>query len=235
MFFSDLLYVITHQIFTPDAAEGLWNTILQHKYDMSLIIGRNIRITVAALDELSNLHDLLPAATVISEEQITGIIRLSQCDSLTGLFNHAFCYKKLDIELKRFTRYGTKVSVLMIDLDNFKEFNDLHGHQEGDKVLSTIGATIRGMLRDSDICCRYGGEEFAVILPSTDADEAGILAGRLQAILEKDLIQGAGLTVSIGVAASSEMVSTSQEIVEKADIALYKAKKNGKNQVVISD
>jgi two-component system, cell cycle response regulator len=233
-FFSDLLYAITHQYFLPEVAENLWKQILQHKHKMSNVMKRNIRITVASLDYLSNLTTNLHSATVIGEAQIAGIIRLSFCDGLTGLFNHAYCYQKIDMELRRYARYGTVTSFMMIDIDNFKKLNDQYGHPEGDKFLAVLGTFIERTVRDSDICCRYGGEEFAVIMPSTDIRQASVLAKRLRAKLAQRLINGQKMTVSIGVASCGENTGTSQALVKKADAALYQAKRSGKNRVVAS-
>jgi diguanylate cyclase (GGDEF)-like protein len=170
---------------------------------------------------------------VISEDRIAEIVRMSLRDGLTGLFNHACCYQKIDMELKRYARYAKVVSLMMIDIDDFKGLNDRYGHQEGDRILAMIGKLIDGATRESDICCRYGGEEFAVILPSTDASEAGTLADRLRATLAKSLPGGRRVTVSIGVASSGENTETSAALVEKADAALYQAKRSGKNRVVV--
>ncbi|MDD5674243.1 MAG: GGDEF domain-containing protein [Chitinivibrionales bacterium] len=232
-FYTDLLYAVTHHLFSPTIAENLWNNILRHKYEMSTTMNRNIRIAVASLDYLSNLTGELHAATVIDEAHIAAIVNLSVHDNLTGLFNHAFCYQKVDQELKRHARYGTPVSLMMIDTDNFKELNDHFGHPEGDTVLAEIGKLLKEGARELDICCRYGGDEFAVILPQTDAHDAGILAERLRAKIEECKPKGHAMTFSIGVASCAETVCTSQNLVQKADTALYEAKRAGKNRVVV--
>ena len=234
-FYSDLLYSVTHQFFPPEVAENIWNQILSHKYNMSLLMKRNIRITVASLDYLSNLTSELHAATVIDEDQITDIVQMTLHDSLTGLFNHAYCFQAIDTELSRYIRYGTIVSVIMIDIDNFKELNDQYGHLNGDRILAKIGSIIKSIARDLDICCRYGGEEFTFILPSTDAPEAGVLAERLRNEIASGLQGDRPVTVSIGVASCGKEVDTAQALVKKADDALYQAKRNGKNQVVVSE
>jgi diguanylate cyclase (GGDEF)-like protein len=233
-FFSDLLHTITHQDFSAEMAEDMWNHILRHKYEMSFLMSRNIRIAVATLDYLSNLTEKIHSATVIDETQIADIVRQAQCDSLTGLYNHAYCYQKINMEIARYTRYGTMVSVMMIDIDDFKEINDRWGHQEGDRILVLLAKIIQGEVRDSDVCCRYGGEEFLLVLPSIGAQEAGLLAERLRIKLAQNLPFDRSVTVSIGVAESGENTNTALSLVEKADTAMYQAKKKGKNQVVIS-
>jgi diguanylate cyclase (GGDEF)-like protein len=233
-FFTDLLYTVTHQLFQPSLAEDLWNKILQHKYTMSAVLNRNIRIAVATLDYLSNLTAELHSVTLSDESYISELVRLSIHDGLTGLFNHSSCFQKIGMELKRYARYGTNVSLMMIDIDNFKEINDRFGHQMGDDVLATLGKIIREEAREPDSCCRYGGEEFVVIMPLTESSEAVILAERLRERIAHSSFDGRSITISIGVASCGENAATSQELVKKADTALYEAKKNGRNRVVVS-
>ena len=122
---------------------------------------------------------------------------------------------------------------MMIDIDNFKEINDTFGHQTGDDVLASLGRIIREEAREADICCRYGGEEFAVIMPLTDANSAGALAERLRVRVAQSSFDGRSVTVSIGVASCGEKIRTPQELVKKADSALYDAKRSGKNRVEV--
>jgi diguanylate cyclase (GGDEF)-like protein len=234
-FYADILYAITHQFFPPTVAENLWNQLLKHKYEMSFIMKRNIRIAVAALDYLSNLTGELQSPTLIDETRMTAIVQLTLRDGLTRLFNHTTCYQRIEMELSRFERYGTIVSLMMIDIDDFKEINDRYGHVEGDRILSEIAALFKTETRDSDISCRYGGEEFVVIMPSTDIREAGVLAERLRIKVEQGMPGGRKVTVSIGVASCDTNIHTSKALVEKADAALYEAKKNGKNRVKVSE
>jgi diguanylate cyclase (GGDEF)-like protein len=232
-FFCDLLYSITHQYFPPEKAEGLWTQVLQHKYRLSSVLMRNVGITVASLDYLSNITTNMGSATLVGEENIEEIIRLSLHDGLTGLFNHTYFYQQIDFEVRRYLRYGSLVSLVMIDIDDFKEVNDTYGHREGDRILSTMGRTLMHVARDSDICCRYGGEEFAVILPYTHIHEAGEIADRMRKDLAEILPDGRTVTVSIGVAACGKKTRTFRHLVERADAGLYEVKKSGKNRVVV--
>ena len=231
---SDMLYAITHERFPPAVAEGLWNQILRHKVELSEAVQRNVGVAVAALDYLSNLKGELKSPTLMGESHVADIARLVLRDGLTRLFNHTTCLEKIAVELRIYQRYGRTASLLMVDVDDFKKVNDQYGHQAGDRVLAALGATIDTATRGSDICCRYGGEEFAVILPATDTHKAGLLAERLRAKAEKSLPDGRQITVSIGVASCGEDTSTAQALVEKADAALYRAKRSGKNRVVVS-
>ncbi len=233
-FFSDLLYAVTHQHFEPAVARPLWEAIVRHKYTMSAALKRDIRLVVAALDYLSNVTDNIESTTLISEEHIAHIVDVSLRDGLTGLFNHAFFFRRIDLELKILARYGTPVSVMMVDIDDFKDFNDRFGHQEGDAVLGSIAAIIEDETRETDVCCRYGGEEFGVILPSTGRSEALLLAERLRKAVEMGLPNKRRITLSIGVAAAikTPLLATPQSLVKEADLALYEAKAGGKNRVV---
>jgi two-component system cell cycle response regulator len=233
-FFSDLLYSITHQYFPPEVAEGLWTEIVRHKYEMSTALMRNVRIAVAALDYLSNITTNMDAATIVGENDIAEIVGLSMRDGLTGLFNHTYFHQQIDMEVRRYVRYDTTVSLLLIDIDDFKKVNDTFGHQEGDRILASIGKKLASVARDSDICCRYGGEEFAVILPLTDIHIAVVIADRLRTELMEFLPDGRTMvTVSMGVVSCGEKTRTSRELVKNADAALYQAKRNGKNRVVV--
>jgi diguanylate cyclase (GGDEF)-like protein len=232
-FFCDILYSITHQYFCPETAEDLWNDIRQHKFHLSATLNRNVRIVVAALDYLSNITDNMDSATLVGEADIGRIVGLSLRDGLTGLFNHSYFYQQIDFEVKRFVRYGAIVSLILIDIDDFKMVNDTHGHREGDRILNMMGQTLQRIERDSDICCRYGGEEFAVILPLTDIHEAASIAERLRVELAEHLPDGQTVTVSIGVASCGTMTRTYRELVERADQALYLVKRSGKNRVQV--
>ena len=123
---------------------------------------------------------------------------------------------------------------MLVDIDDFKAINDTYGHLEGDRILAAMGRSFIRLARDSDICCRYGGEEFAVILPLTDVREAGFIANRLRMELGMVLHGGGTLTVSIGVASSGKNTETYRGLVEEADMALCRAKTRGKNRVVVA-
>lgn len=155
-------------------------------------------------------------------------------DALTGLGNRASFDLRLGQEISRSRRTGISFGLLLIDLDHFKWFNDCYGHQTGDIILKAMGRVIADTVRDSDVACRYGGEEFAVILPSTTAKTANQLASRLHAAIAElslELWQNKkSLTASIGLTCfDGSRLANSSELVEEADTALYQAKNNGRN------
>ena len=164
--------------------------------------------------------------------------KMALTDPLTELGNRATFDMSIKQASARTQRSGAPYSLLLIDLDHFKWFNDSYGHQAGDEVLRQVAKAIRGCARDADICCRYGGEEFAVILPDTEAKNAQILAGRIHkelAKLSRKLRQySQPITVSIGISSANRVGSVHpKSVIEEADKALYRAKEKGRNRTEI--
>ena len=160
-------------------------------------------------------------------------------DGLTGLYNHRYFQELMDHELSRATRYQKPLSLMMLDIDNFKQINDTYGHPVGDMVIQKLSRTIDNTIRDCDIATRYGGEEFAVVLPETDLKGAAIVAERLRKKIELLKIiandKCINATVSIGLAhyLSSNGKKEKSEIISEADNALYNSKKTGRNKISI--
>lgn len=155
--------------------------------------------------------------------------QLSITDNLTGLFNHRHFYRTLGAEIARLKRLKTSLSLLMLDLDHFKTYNDLHGHLEGDKVLRKIGEIIRVSIRGNvDSGYRYGGDEFAVLLIGASIDQALDIAERIRISIEQSGFES--ITVSIGLAEFQE-VPDLESFVKSADHAMYLCKRRGGNQV----
>jgi diguanylate cyclase (GGDEF)-like protein len=162
--------------------------------------------------------------------------REAQTDSLTGLHNHRYFHERLRSELARAVRSHDSVAVLMFDIDDFKRVNDIHGHAEGDRMLIQLGTIARETVRGSDVVCRLGGEEFAVIMSSCDAGDALGLASRLtERLRETDFEAAADVTVSIGIAQGPDHTANPRELVQFAEAAMMTAKARGKNTVVLFD
>ncbi len=164
---------------------------------------------------------------------------LAALDDLTLILNRRFGLRRLQEEFSRSVRHGVPVSVLMIDVDHFKTFNDTFGHDAGDLVLKKIANTLESNLRSGDVICRYGGEEFLVVAPGTGLSDAANLADRMRRIIETNRVnwgqQSLAVTVSIGLATwPIERASISEELVTAADKALYAAKESGRNRIAIS-
>ena len=163
-------------------------------------------------------------------------VQRSFTDRLTGLFNYDFLQAQVRYEIDRVRRYGGSCSILVLDLDHFKKFNDTHGHQAGNLLLRALADCVRAEKRDSDFAARFGGEEFVVLVPG-DATEAVRLAERLRlAVSRLELPQlGASgrVTVSIGVSSFPEQATNASELFERADQALYVAKGSGRNRTIV--
>ncbi|MCX4386838.1 diguanylate cyclase [Micromonospora peucetia] len=164
--------------------------------------------------------------------------RLSLTDPLTGLWNYRYLRESIRREVERATRFGRMLSVLVLDLDRFKDVNDTHGHAAGDAVLAEFARRMRGEIREVDLAFRQGGEEFVLLLPETDARGAAIVAERLGAAIRDEPIAadghgGAavaiGVTVSIGIAVHPDHGGTGQQVLDAADDALYAAKAAGRD------
>ncbi|MEK7851216.1 MAG: GGDEF domain-containing protein, partial [Deltaproteobacteria bacterium] len=160
-------------------------------------------------------------------------------DELTKLYNHRYFVKSLNEELKRAGRYKQDLSLIMIDVDSFKNYNDTHGHLKGNDVLKEIARILAETVRDVDIVARYGGEEFSIILPQTDKEKAVLTAERIRAAVERfgfykgETQPGGKVTISMGVAMFPHDGKASSDVVGRADEALYQAKREGKNRVCV--
>ena len=160
---------------------------------------------------------------------------LAYQDGLTGIYNRRTFDVRFDQELFRARRYGRDLGLAMIDIDNFKRINDLHGHSAGDMALRSVAELIAARIRGVDWVARYGGEEFVVVLPETSMEGAREAAEQLRSAIATTPIEIRSeklrLTISVGVASLGEGAMTVQEMVDKADQALYIAKQGGRNQV----
>jgi diguanylate cyclase (GGDEF)-like protein len=165
--------------------------------------------------------------------------RLAYTDGLTSLDNYRSFHARLQQEIDRADRYHRPLSLIMLDIDYFKDYNDNHGHPQGDAILAQVATVLKNMSRTSDIVARYGGEEFAIILPETDKPSAEAFGNRLREEIEQHKFPGEEqlptrvLTISVGIA--SHTPSTSKEqLVAAADAELYRAKREGRNRVCVT-
>ncbi|WP_417500939.1 diguanylate cyclase [Marinobacter sp.] len=165
------------------------------------------------------------------------LAKLSMTDRLTGLLNRGTWENLVDAEFERFRRYGHITSLVMFDIDFFKKVNDNHGHLAGDEVIKHTAATAKSSLRQSDSIGRYGGEEFGIILPETDAKGARIICERIRESIEKSVVQTSvapiNYTISVGISQLTGSVENHMSWMQQADEALYTAKKSGRNCVVV--
>jgi diguanylate cyclase (GGDEF)-like protein len=197
-----------------------------------------------AYDDLDlNLLDMLAPQMALAldraawHQKATQFQLLSITDALTGLLNRRYLEERLGEEIERSKRHRFSMSFLMIDIDNFKEYNDRFGHQAGDRALELTAQCLKSALRSADVAARYGGEEFCVLLPQTSAPEALVIADRIRRRVETtpfphgDALPGGAVTVSVGVSSFGPRLDTPESVVHGADLALYAAKTRGKNRV----
>lgn len=163
--------------------------------------------------------------------------KLSMTDELTALHNYRYLRQRLDLEIERAQRYLRPVSLLMIDLDDFKGHNDTYGHAAGDRALAEVANVFRAKVRDLDVVARYGGEEFAIVLPETDASGAFVVAEKVREGVSAYRFEGhhtardVHMSVSVGVATYPVHAGTAEELLRQADDALYRAKTTGRDRV----
>ena len=185
------------------------------------------------------IYDVTDVATNRRQLQASNLQlqQLSSIDGLTGLYNRSHWEESMKLEYARFSRYGHTSALIMFDIDHFKRVNDTYGHPVGDQVIQRVAGVAKALVRDADIVGRYGGEEFAILLPGTDKAGGRILAERLRVAIEAEEVlhegQSVRFTVSLGVADLSTRASSHKEMIEWADQALYASKKGGRNRTSV--
>ncbi len=194
-----------------------------------LAVGEKIHGNAFLKPDFDALETLAGQAAVALEN--AHLYELATRDSMTGLYHHAYFRDRLTEEISRCQRYNCDLTLILIDIDFFKQFNDTHGHLLGDEIIKAVAKTIAGQARESDIVARYGGEEFAVILPETDPASARRFAQRLRKTIEDTTVSGHRITVSLGISALHEKDRSVEALIEKTDQALYTAKQQGRNRV----
>lgn len=230
--YSTLLSLLAHLEFPEAVARRHWEKVQAHQRLLKRALRRDPGLRVALLDYFVNQTRVLRNPKVIEMALYQRTEQTALTDALTGLFNRAYLGQALRREISRAGRHQRPMSVVLFDVDDFKRVNDTHGHLEGDRVLVRAAAIIGENLRDIDVAARYGGEEFAVVLPETSRAGAYVVAQRIRVGIEGSLRSGRDpVTVSGGVAAYPADGVTPQQLLQKADQGLYRAKAEGKNRV----
>ncbi|GIV02611.1 MAG: hypothetical protein KatS3mg015_1441 [Fimbriimonadales bacterium] len=235
---------------TDDSPIGLLMRVVNQDLDRNVMPVREVEERMSELSEqiqsLLRINETLTRSSgdaaqavhqvreqnVELEKLVRHLRHLAATDGLTGLANHRTFTEELTKAFAYARRYNAPLSLLMLDIDHFKQFNDRFGHQAGDGALRDLANVLRSMTRAADLCARYGGEEFAVILPSTDLEGAIQLAERIRSGVRMHDEQPHDFTVSVGVATLDESIQTPEELVELADRCLYAAKSRGRDRVV---
>jgi diguanylate cyclase (GGDEF)-like protein len=175
------------------------------------------------------------AKTISLDIENERLRKVSVTDQLTGCFNREFLHRQLPLAMREADKQSEPLSAAMVDVDHFKAVNDQHGHDTGDRVLQVVAERLRGAIRGDDVLVRYGGEEFLVLLPHTDADSAREIGERMRAKLQDNPIHAGAATVemriSVGVTTYRGPDDTAENFIRRADTALYQAKGRGRNRV----
>jgi diguanylate cyclase (GGDEF)-like protein len=221
---------------TPDEdARQTFEMLRQHQERLEKALGRGVGIKSAALDLLENVELALKLDAGGAQPSYWQLEQMAFRDQLTGLRNFRFFSNRLPEELQRAKRYRHQLSLIMVDIDYFKKFNDTHGHQAGNVALNHLAGILANTVRETDIVARYGGEEFALVLPETTKRLAQDLAARVRSNVEASPVILGGnhhrITVSLGLATFPRDCSTWEQLVEFADKALYLSKQGGRNRV----
>lgn len=236
-FYSGLLQALMNLSFPESEAKAHWKAIVKHKWHMSEQLKRNVGIRVAALDYFQNIKGLVKKPKIVELSEFADISWKAVTDSLTGLYNHRYFQNAVNTAIKNMLDEETLFSVLMLDLDFFKIYNDSNGHVAGDVVIVEVANIIKAASREQDTASRYGGEEFAMVLPGADKAAAHETAENIrQKVLEtnfanEEIMPLDQVTLSGGVASAPRDGRNRRDIVSAADSRLYRAKRNGRNQV----
>ncbi len=232
---SVILNVLTHLDLPSREAEKCWREIISHRQKMRDLLGRKVKLATVICDYFCSVHLSLKSPVVVEIRIFENTIRNIKYDKLTGLYTRRFFDDSLQREIGRAKRYETDLSILFLDLDDFKQVNDTFGHLAGDYVLESIAETIRKQIRSEDIAARYGGEEIIIILPETGKVQGLILSERIRKkIEESDFVfedKKINMTISGGLASLPIDTTNGADLVKYADTAMYKAKAAGKNNV----
>ena len=233
---SALLAVLAHLDFPEAEARRHWQRIRSHRQRLTEQLGRDPGLRVALLDYFANVERRLRNPKVIEVAAYERTERSAVTDGLTGLFNRAYLLQALRHEVLRSKRHELKISLLLLDLDDFKQVNDTLGHLEGDRVLARAAGLVRESVREIDVAARYGGEEFAVVLPETSRIGAYVVAERIRSQVEERFRRGRGprVTLSGGIATWPDDAATPADVIVRADEGLYRAKAAGKNRIVLA-
>ncbi len=232
--YSVITQSILHYNLSEPEAKKIWLDILKNKDDMEAALNRKVSIKTALVDYYTRERRNEEIIIFIKDNMIDAF-ESAMRDGLTGLFSHALIHAELEKEFQSAKRYNLDLSVIFIDIDDFKMFNDTHGHIAGDRALSIVSESLLKSLRTTDKIGRYGGEEFLIVLPHIKKDNAVKIANKLRKSIIEDTSNCKnipnGLTVSMGVSCLTDNIKDGHDLIKNADICLYRAKKEGKNKV----
>ena len=235
--YQALALTVANQSVPEGQAKATFEHLISHQERIETALGREVGLKAAALDLLENVERDLKVDQDSAPPSYWQLEQLAYRDQLTGLHNFRFFSTRLLEEVQRAKRYRHELSLVMVDIDHFKHFNDSFGHQAGNNALQHLARVMDETIRDTDSVARYGGEEFAFLLPETTKHRAAELAERIRGNVETSPVILNGhhhkITVSLGVATLPRDALGGPGLVEAADQALYQSKQAGRNRVTL--
>lgn len=237
--YSTLLYTAVHLEFGKRAARKHFEAVSMHWKQLAAATGRDVDVRVAMLDYFLTINRRIKNPKIIEIKIFEKTCQETEIDELTRVFNYRYFKKAIDLEVCRSQRYHSPLSLVLFDADDFKLYNDTNGHPAGNKALAKLAAIIKSSVREVDVVARFGGEEFALLLPETNKEGAFVIADRIRQkvatarFANRKQQPGGHFGVSGGVATLHVDAGDSDALVKKADQALYRAKARGKNQIAL--
>src|ERR1700740_3215566 len=225
-FLQRYIRAITHLDLQENQCIQLWDEMLQRRRELSENLGRQVALKTALMDVLTSAG-LFRVPIVLEYDELKILQVNAVTDPLTGLYNRRLFSEGFEKELNRARRYGLPLGLVMLDLHRFKEVNDKHGHPRGDEVLRAVAATLKSALRTSDSAFRIGGDEFALLLPQTDAPQALALSRRVEMVFAeavKPLQLSVRVSMDHGVATFPQDGEQADQLIRVADERLYRLK-----------
>ncbi len=230
-----IFQILTSLELPIEKAAEYWRKVVKHRETMIASLNRNVDLVPALCDFLASSPDHFERPKIVEESDFAKVVEGTTHDSLTSLFNRPYFDAIFEQHISLARRYNTDISILFLDVDDFKDVNDTYGHHIGDTTLQKIAQVIKEEKRDSDIAARYGGEEFVLLMPHSESIHAFVLAERIRTRIEgMELDAGSEpyrITISGGLASFPSNAHDSGELLKKADSALYLAKGAGKNTI----
>jgi len=233
--YTFIFQILTNLDLHPDKAEKHWQKIIIHCKDLSAAMGREVNLRTVVCDYFCSINKSLYNPKIIEIHLFEKAAKSSTFDNLTGLLNRNAFDETLKREISRAKRYASSLTLLFLDLDDFKNINDTMGHLAGDKVLKKVSQIIMNEKRSEDIAARYGGEEITILMPETSKADGWLIGERIRKIVEETAIvyeeKSIKMTLSGGLASFPIDAGDGLTLLKNADKAMYRAKSFGKNNI----
>lgn len=232
-----ILYNLVQLNFTPENACEYWDAIVNHAEKMQISLDRKVGLATAACDFFSTIQPHLNSPKLIEFTRFEETLKSAHQDFLTGLLSRGAFQNSFEQEISRTKRHDHNATIIFFDLDNFKSINDIHGHLAGDEVLKGVGKVLLDSKRKEDIACRFGGDEFIILLPETNKF-MGLLVGKkildqINALIIHYKDKKIPVTCSGGLASFPQDSRDGRGLMNCADLALYQAKNSGKHELCL--